>query len=80
MRALKVKLTTLQAQAVVGDDVALDIANLENQIDDLEFESHQEVPHKLTMEEADGYSNNAKTHSLCQAKLEKHHRQLYALI
>jgi hypothetical protein len=30
MRALKVKLTTLQAQAVAGDDVALDIANLES--------------------------------------------------
>jgi hypothetical protein len=43
MRALEFKLTTLQAQAVAGDDVALDIANLENQIDDLEFESHQEV-------------------------------------
>ncbi len=67
MRALEVKLTTLQAQAVAGDDVALDIANLENQIDDLKFESHQEVPHKLMMEEAGGYSNNAKTYSLCEA-------------
>ncbi len=64
MRALKVKLTTLQAQAVAGDDVALDIANLENQINDLKFESRQEVPHKLVMEEAGGYSNNSKTHSL----------------
>ncbi len=80
MRALKVKLTTLQAQAVAGDDVALDIANLENQIDDLKFESRQEVPHKLTMEEAGEYSNNAKTHSLREATLEKHRRQVYALI
>jgi hypothetical protein len=80
MRALKVKLTTLQAQAVADDDVALDIANLENQIDDLEFESRQEVPHKLMMEEADGYSNSAKTHSLREATLEKHHGQVYALI
>jgi uncharacterized protein YbjQ (UPF0145 family) len=77
MRALEVKLTTLQAQAVAGDDVALDIANLENQIDDLEFESRQEVPHKLTMEEAGGYSNNAKTHSLREATLEKHRGQVY---
>jgi hypothetical protein len=60
--------------------VALDIANLENQIDDLEFESHQEVPHKLTMKEAGGYSNSAKTHSLREATLEKHHGQVYALI
>jgi hypothetical protein len=80
MRALEVKLITLQAQAVAGDDVALDIANLENQIDYLEFESCQEVPHKLTMEEAGGYSNNAKTHSLREAMREKHCGQVYALI
>jgi hypothetical protein len=80
MRALEVKLTTLQAQAVAGDDVALDIANLEIQIDDLVFESRQEVPHKLTMEEAGRYSNSAKTHSLREATLEKHHGQVYALI
>jgi hypothetical protein len=80
MRALKVKLTTLQAQTVAGDDVALDIANLENQIDDIKFESCQEVPHKLTMEEAGGYSNNAKTHSLREATLEKPHGQVYAVI
>jgi hypothetical protein len=80
MRALKVKLTTLQAHTVVGDDVALDIANVENQIDDLKFESCQEVPNKLTMEEAGGYSNSAKTHSLREAMLEKHCGQVYALI
>jgi hypothetical protein len=80
MRALKVRLTTLQAQAVAGNDVALDIANLENQIDYLEFESRQKVPRKLTMEEAGGYSNNAKTHSLLEATLEKHHGQVYVLI
>jgi hypothetical protein len=80
IRALEVKLTTLQAQAVAGDDVALDIANLENQIDDFKFESCQEVPHKLTMEEAGGFSNSAKTHSLHEATLEKHHGQVYALI
>ncbi len=60
--------------------MALDIANPENQIDDLEFESRQEVPHKLTMEEAGGHSNNAKTHSLREATLEKQRGQVYALI
>jgi hypothetical protein len=54
MKALKVKLSTLQTKQVAGDDVALDIANLQNDIDDLEYESCQEVPHKLTMEEAAG--------------------------
>jgi hypothetical protein len=80
MKALKVKLSTLKAQLGSSDDVALEIANLENQIDDLEFESHQEVPHKLMMKEASGYSNHAKTHSLRKATLEKHRRQVYALI
>ncbi len=36
--------------------------------------------HKLTMEEAGGYSNNAKTHSLHEAMLKKHRRQVYVLI
>ena len=80
MKALDVKLSTLQAKEVAGEDVALDIANLQNDIDDLEYESRQEVPHKLTMEEAAGYSNNAKTHSLRDATLEKHRGQVYALI
>jgi hypothetical protein len=79
MKALEVKLSTLQAKQVAGDDVALDIANLHNDIHDLEYESCQEVPHKLTMEEAARYSNNAKTHSLRDATLEKHRRQVYAL-
>ena len=38
------------------------------------------VPHKLTTEEAAGYYNNAKTHSLREATLEKHQGQVYALI
>jgi len=80
MKALEVKLSTLQAKQVAGDDVALDIANLQNDIDELEYESCQEVPHKLTMEEAAGYSNNAKTHSLRDATLEKHRGHVYALI
>ncbi len=80
MKALEVKLSTLQAQLGSGDDVALEMANLENQIDDLEFGSCQEVPHKLTIEEASGYSNHAKTHSLRKATLEKHHGKVYALI
>jgi hypothetical protein len=80
MKALDVKLSTLQAKEVAGEDVALDIANLQNDIDDLEYESRQEVPHKLTMEEAAGYSNIAKTHSLRDATLEKHRGQVYTLI
>jgi hypothetical protein len=80
MKALKIKLSTMKAQLCSGDDVAPEIADLENQIDDLKFESHQEVSHKLTMEEASGYSNHAKTHSLRKVTLEKHRGQVYTLI
>ncbi len=38
------------------------------------------MPHKLTAEEAASHYNNAKTHSLCEATLEKHRGQVYALI
>ena len=48
MTVLKSKLITLQTAANEGNDVTLEIAALENEIDDLEFESCQEVPHKLT--------------------------------
>jgi hypothetical protein len=80
MTALKTKLTTLQSTASAGQDVTLEIANLQNKIDDLEFESRQKVPHKLTAEEAASYYNNAKTHSLRKDTLEKHCGQVYALI
>ena len=80
MTALEAKLITLQAAGGAGKDVALEIANLENEISDLEFESLQDVPHKLTAEEAASHYNNAKTHSLREATLEKHHGQVYALI
>jgi hypothetical protein len=72
MTALQTRLITLQAAESAGNDVTLDISNLENEIDDLEFESSQEVPHNLTSEEADGYYNDLKTHSLRKATLEKH--------
>ena len=72
MTALQTRLITLQAAESAGNDVTLDIANLENEINDLEVESCQQVPHKLTTKEAAGYYNNAKTHSLREATLEKH--------
>jgi hypothetical protein len=80
MTALEAKLITLQAAGDAGEDVALEIANLQNEISDLEFESLQEVPHKLTAEEAASHYNNVKTHSLREATLEKHCGQVYALI
>ena len=40
----------------------------------------QEVPYKLTLEEAMEYSNKMKAHSVRVATLEKHHGQVYLLI
>ena len=72
MTALSTRLNTLQSAANAGQDVTLETANLQNEIVDLKFESRQEVPHKLTSEEAAGYYNNLKTHSLRKDTLEKH--------
>ena len=80
LTALQAKLNSLQAAAVKGDDVALEVATLQNDIAYLQFEIQQVVPHKLSSEEAAGYYNQAKTHSLQESNLEKHHGQVYALI
>jgi hypothetical protein len=40
----------------------------------------QEVPYKLTLEEAIKYSNEMKAHSVWVATLEKHRGQVYLLI
>ena len=80
MIELEANLITLQAAGNAGNNVTMEIANLKDEINDLKFESCQEVTHKLTTEEADGYYNNAKTHSLREATFEKHQGQVYALI
>ena len=78
--ALQAKLSKLQVAAAAGNDVELEQANLENEIADLKFEAKQDVPHKLSSEEAAVYYNQNKTQSLREATLEKHHGQVYALI
>ena len=64
----------------VDDEALLKIARLKNEIAEIEFESKQEVPHKLTSEELSLYGNEMKTHSLRVATLEKHRGQVFALI
>ena len=44
MTALQAKLITLQAAEDAGNDVTLDIANLENEISDLKFEIGKKCP------------------------------------
>ena len=44
-------------------ELLLAIAKLENKIADLQYESSQEVPYKLTSEEAALYYNQGKSYS-----------------
>ena len=84
LAAMQAQLANLQLAAGgapgQGDDVLLVMARLENDIADLEFESRQPVPHKLTSEEAALYYNDGKTYSLRVATLEKHRGQAFATI
>jgi len=66
--------------SVLDDEALLKIVRLKNEIAEIEYESMQEVPHKLTSEEASLYSNEMKTHSIRVATLEKHRGQVFALI
>ncbi len=74
MAAMQTQLVTLQAQVVVGvavdTDLVLNIAKMQNEIADLEFEIHQDVPYKLTSEEAAAQYNLGKSYSVRQDKLE----------
>ncbi len=58
----------------------LNIAKLENEIADLEYESLQEVPFKLTSEESALYNNQGKSYSARQDKLVMVRGQVFALI
>jgi len=66
--------------SVLDDEALLKIARLTNVIAEIKYESQQEVPLKLTSEEASLYSNEMKTYSLRVATLEKHCGQVFALI
>ena len=66
--------------SVLGDDIQLKIARLENEIADLEYESQQPVPYKLTAEEDALYYNEGKAHSARVAALEAHRGKAFSLI
>jgi len=61
-------------------DYSIEIAELENEIDEAEYERSQDVPYKLTQAKALEYSNKFKLHSYCVANLEKHRGIVYSLI
>ena len=77
--ALQAKLTKIQAQDPdMIDDV--EVADLENQIEDIEYQQAQEVPYNLTESEKLEFTNESKAHSVRVALLEKHRGNVYALI
>ena len=84
LAAMQTQLVTLQAQVVVGvavdTDLLLEIAKMQNEIADLEFEIRQDVPYKLTSEEAAAQYNLGKSYSVRQDKLETVRGQVFALI
>jgi hypothetical protein len=81
---MQTQLVTLQAQVVVGvavdTDPMLNIAKMQNEIADLEFEIRQDVPYKLTSEEAAAQYNLGKSYSVRQDKLETVRGQVFVLI
>ena len=82
LAAMKTQLAHLNQVAAGGTDteVSLNIAKLENEIADLEYESLQEVPYKLTSEESALFNNQGKSYSVRQDKLVAVRGQVFALI
>jgi hypothetical protein len=77
LAALKDRLQGLKANPN-ADPVK--VATASNDLEDLKYEMRQEIPHKLTSEEAMEYSNEMKAHSVRVTTLEKHRGQVYLLI
>jgi len=83
LAAMKTQLANLNIQVAAGatdTEILLNIAKLENEIADLEYESLQEVPFKLTSEESALYNNQGKSYSARQDKLVMVRGQVFALI
>ena len=82
LAALKAKLIKLEGERTTNPDIdySIEIAELENEIDEAEYEQLQEVPYKLTQAQVLEYSNQFKSHSYRVANLEKHRGIVYSLI
>jgi hypothetical protein len=83
LAAMQTQLANLQLQVAAGTTdtkMLLAIAKLENEITNLMYESLQEVPYKLTSEEAALYYNQGKSYSARQDKLVTVRGQVFALI
>ena len=82
LAALRVKLIKLEAERDQnsGVDYSIEIAELENEIDESVYEQMQDVPYKLTQAKVLEYSNEFKSHSYRVANPEKHRGIVYLLI
>ena len=76
--ALDTKLAQLRSAS--GNQDAVAIAEVKNQVDDIAYHQGQEVPYNLTDSEKLEYGNESKAHSQRVATLEKHRGNVYALI
>lgn len=75
--ALDAKLRQLMSVPTANREVIV-IADVENQIEDIDYQQGQEVPYNLTDSERLEYSNESKSHSYRVATLEKHRGNVYA--
>ncbi len=80
MTALCANFFLLEARQDGGKNLMIEIANLENQIKEVEYKSRQNVLVKLTLAEMLEYSNDCKAHSYRVAALEMHWGNVYSLI
>jgi hypothetical protein len=77
--ARQAKLKQLNAAVKENQDV-VEIAEIENQIEDIDYKQSKAVPYNLTDSERLEFSNESKSHSYRVATLEKHRGNVYALI
>ena len=90
LTAMETQLTNLELQLATGaaaappqqnqTDLMLEVAKMQNDIADLQFEIRQDVPYKLTSEEAAVHYNLGKSYSVRQDKLVTVRGQVFALI
>jgi hypothetical protein len=79
---LRIKLFKLEAERDQNTDAdnSIEIAELENKIEEAIYKQHQDVPYKLIQAKVLEYSNEFKSHSNRVANLENHRGIVYSLI
>jgi len=79
--ARAVKKTALETAITAGeDDVAMQLAILENQIEEAAYEATTEIPIKLDEMEKTHHDNEWRTYRECNSRLEKQRGQAFSMI